>query len=105
MLEKGNELADQLNSYFSSNIDLLLILKSLLDLDCDIEGVLKVEADLAQVLKDVKIQDLARLRHADARIPIFKLACSGLDLKRAIQQVKPKQSKAGSIDHIFHSEV
>ncbi|MGO2275519.1 hypothetical protein [Pseudoalteromonas nigrifaciens] len=104
MLENGNNLAEQINSYFSCNIELLLIIKSLMDFDCDMEGVLGIDLSLAAALKKAKIQDLARLKNVDSRIPIFKLACTGEELTRAIQSVKLAEPKAGSIDHIFNSE-
>lgn len=105
MLENGNSLAEQVNSYFSCNIELLLIIKSLIDLDCDMEGVLGIDSSLVSALKNAQVQDIARLKNADSRLPLFKLSCSGEDLTRAIQSVMPNKPKAGSIDHVFSTGV
>tara|TARA_B100001057_G_scaffold485004_1_gene564014 strand:- start:8434 stop:8757 length:324 start_codon:yes stop_codon:yes gene_type:complete len=103
MLGNGNSLAEQVNNYFSCNIELLLIIKSLVDMDCDIEGVLSLDAGLVTALKNAQVQDIARLKKADSRIPLFKLSCSGEHLTRAIESVVPNRPKAGSIDHVFSS--
>ena len=105
MLENGNNLADQINSYFNCNVELLLILKSLIDFDCDIEGVIGIDPLLVSTLKNTQIQDIASLKKADSRVPLFKLACSPEHLNQAIVAMKANRPKAGSIDHVFASEV
>ena len=105
MLENANNLADQINNYFNCNVEMLLIIKSLIDFDCDIEGVIGIDSQLVAALKSAHVQDIASLKNADSRLPIFKLACSPTDLIQAIATMKTNKPKAGSIDHIFASEV
>lgn len=105
MIEKGNDVARQLNSYFSSHVDMLMILKSLIDLDCDLDGVLDIDSELSSFLKCIQYQDISRLKDADSRIPFFKLACRLSDLQTAIKSVSPNEATPGSIDHVFNAEV
>lgn len=105
MLENANNLADQINNYFNCNVEMLLIIKSLIDFDCDIEGVIGIDSQLVTALKNAHVQDIACLKNVDSRVPLFKLACSPSDLTQAIASMKINKPKAGSIDHIFASEV
>ncbi|MBH0061738.1 hypothetical protein I6E85_11280 [Pseudoalteromonas sp. NZS71] len=105
MLENANNLAEQINNYFNCNVELLLIIKSLIDFDCDIEGVIGIDSQLVEALKSTHVQDIACLKNADSRLPLFQLACSPSDLTKAIASMTKNKPKAGSIDHIFASEV